>query len=92
MTTIKNPTDAMFLLFVIAPIEEIVKDLNNGFTYRLDYLDTKLAAYMKTAAESLGFPASLVSESTNKPTKKNEYAKKYYLKYFGQLLEFYKSY
>jgi len=91
MKVITNPTDAMFLLFVVSPIEEIIKDLNNGFTYRLDYLDNKLAAYMKTAAETLGFSAALVGESANKPVEKNQYAKDYYLKYFGQLLDFFKN-
>lgn len=91
MTTVKNPSDALFILFVVQPLEEMVKDLNSGFTYRLDYLDKKLAAYMKTAAETVGYSAALVGEPTNRPTEKNSYAREYYLKYFGQLLEFFKN-
>lgn len=82
--------DAMYHLFVVAPLEEIVQNLKDGVKYRMEFLDEKLAAYMKTAAVSLGYSESMVKES-NKPETWNEYAKNYYLKYFEQLLGYFEK-
>ena len=87
---ISTKEDALYHLFVVAQLEEIVKNLKGGFKYRLDFLEAKLEAYMKTAAVSLGYSESLVKEN-GKPETWSEFAKGYYLNYFEQLLEYFKS-
>jgi hypothetical protein len=88
MATRKITTNAMYQILVVDPLVEIVKDLEGGFTYRLEWLDEKLDSYMKIAATTAGLSASLVSQQA-KPTVKNEYAKTQYLKYFTALLDYF---
>lgn len=88
---IATKEDAMFHLFVVAPMSEIINNLEAGVKYRLDFLEEKLAAYMKTAAVSLGLSASLVNQGSAKPEMWNEYAKEYYLGYFKQLKTYFES-
>lgn len=90
MSQTKN--DAIYLLLVVAPLERIIDDLNGKFTLKLEYLDEKLREYVLLAAKANGINPLLVQESEGaKPVEKNDYAKAYYLKYFSQLLTFFKS-
>jgi hypothetical protein len=88
--SITTQTDATYYLFVVAPIEEIVQNLESGVKYRMDFLDAILEAYMKTATVSIGLSAGFVNQ-IGKPEIWNEYAKNYYLKYFEQLLQYFKN-
>lgn len=88
--SITTQTDKMYYLFVVTPLEEIIKNLEDGEKYRMDFLDEKLASYMKTAAVSLGYCPNLVNERRETRVW-NEYTKNYYLKNFKQLLQYLKN-
>lgn len=90
-----NDTINSFVIQVtlIEPVQDIVSKLENGNFRDCDikWLDEKLYSFVSFSAQTLGLKiGSSIPESNF--TFLNEYAKQYYLKYFNQILAYFKTF
>lgn len=80
---------------LVNPIQEIIGKLNVG-DYRdcdIKWLDVKLEGYIKFAAETFGIKGIVPSElGASKFPYFNSCSKKYYLKHFTTLLDYFKKF
>jgi hypothetical protein len=92
-TTFKNELVNRFIIetTLIDPIKKIVAELNSdGFRdCDIKWLNDKLDGFMVLASKTLGIETQFIP--VNAPTIMNQYAKAYYLRYFNQLLAYYKK-
>lgn len=95
MKATNNQTIDQFIIDVslVDPIEKILGQLERG-EFRdcdLKWLDTKLDGFMEFAAKTLEVHGVMPQRESVKPAYMNDYAVKYYTKYFNQLLQYFKT-
>lgn len=90
-----NDTINSFIIQVtlIEPVQEIISKLENGNFRDCDikWLDEKLHKFVSFSAETLGVKINSSIQESKFPFF-NEYAKEYYLKYFNQILAYFKTF
>lgn len=91
----KNELINQFIIDVslIEPVQKIINQLENGEFRNCDlkWLENKLENFVEFAAKTLNINGVISQPESVKPAYMNEYAVKYYLKYFNQLLDYFKS-
>ncbi len=96
MKTLDNPAVEQFIIetTLINPVSKIIQQLKTGQFRDCDikWLDKKLEAFVEFAAKTLHVNGVMPQRESIKPAHMNDYAVQYYLKYFNQLLEYFKSF
>lgn len=95
-----TPTELMYLLGVIKPIEDVLKNLQQNTLINADYprLDNILHHYMQTLLDNLGVELVVKREQQPKYVKNapnaplNEEDKKTFIKHFSFIKEQYESF
>lgn len=95
-----TPTELMYLLGVIKPIEDVLKDLQENTLINADYprLDNILHHYMQTLLDNLGVDLVVKREQQPKYVKNapnaplNEEDKKMFIKHFSFIKEQYEKF
>jgi hypothetical protein len=78
---------------LVAPVSKIINQLKNG-EFRdcdLKWLNNKLDNFVEFTAKTLGITGVMPQSENSKPKFMNDYAVSYYLKYFSQLLDYFKT-
>lgn len=95
-----TPTELMYLLGVIKPIEDILKDLQENTLINADFprLDNILHHYMQTLLDTLGIELVVNREQQPECVKNapeaplNEETKKSFIKHFSFIKEQYENF
>lgn len=95
MKATNNPAIDQFIIDVslVDPIEKILGQLERG-EFRdcdLKWLDAKLDGFVEFAAKTLDIKGIMPQRESVKPAYMNDYAAKYYKKYFNTLLQYFKT-
>ena len=79
---------------LLKPVKKIIEDLEAG-NFRdcdINWLDNKLENFIEFTGSTLNIKGVMSQRESVKPKYINSYAVEYYLKYFKQLLDYFKSF